>query len=536
MPTIGIVIVLLAAVAVLALLARKVRLPYPIVLVVGGLLLGLLPFAPRIELSPDLVFLVFLPPLLYEAGWNTSVRDFKANLRPIALLSIGLVLFTTVGIAVVAHLLIPGLPWAVAALLGAIVSPTDALAASAILERVGAPRRIVTVLQGESLVNDASGLVAYRFALAAVTGGTFSIAAAGLQFVVVCVVGLAIGVALGWLLVEVEKRLEDPLIEIVLSFLAPYVAYLVADNLLHVSGVLAVVATALYVSWHAPTLLSATTRVQAVAVWEMVVFVLNGFAFILIGCQLPAILGALSGRSIAELAVYGAVISLAVIAVRFIWVFPATYLPRLVPQVRRRDPFPPWRHVVVVAWTGMRGVLSLAAALALPPFSFRDLVVFLTFCVILVSLVLQGLSLPLLLRWLRVGDDGGELREEEKARFLAIDAAFSRLEELSQEPWVRAEMTDYVRRLYEKRRVITATRFGRVDHEHGSDGHQHDDGADQLEDHRDRAEALHRLKLELVTAERLAVVHLRNQGSIGDGAMRRIQRDLDLEEVRLVEA
>jgi monovalent cation/hydrogen antiporter len=537
MPAIGLVITLLFAVVVLVLVARRIHLPYPIVLVLGGLALGLLPFAPRIVLSPDLVFLVFLPPLLYESGWNMSVRDLRANIRSIGLLSIGLILFTTAGIAVVGHLLIPGMSWAEAALLGAIISPTDALAATSILERVGAPRRVVAILQGESLLNDASGLVAYRFALAAVTAGTFSAAEAGIQFVVVVVGGLAVGLALAWLTVEVEKRLEDPLIEISLSFLTPYVAYLVADGVLHVSGVLAVIACALYVSWHSPTLLSATTRVQATAVWETVVFVLNGLAFVLVGCQLPLILAGLAGRSPSQLALYAVEISLAAIVIRFIWMFPGAYMPRLIPQVRRREPLPPVRHVIVTAWSGMRGVVSLAAALALPQFQGRDLLLFLTFCVILVTLVFQGLSLPLLLRLLRVGDDGGDRQEEGTARSLAIDAAFARLDELAAEDWVRDEMAEYMRRMYEKRRKLTATRFGReLVHEHGPDGHQHEDGADHMEAHRQFSASLQRLKLEMVTAERLAVVRMRNQGSIGDDALRRIQRDLDLEEVRLVEA
>jgi monovalent cation/hydrogen antiporter len=537
MPAIGVVIGLLFAVAVLALLARKVRLPYPIVLVVGGLALGLLPFAPRIQLSPEVVFLVFLPPLLYQDGWNTSVRDFRANLRSIGLLAVGLVLATAAGVAAVAHQLIPGMSWAEAALLGAIVSPTDALAATAILERVGAPRRLVTVLEGESLLNDASGLVAYRFALAAVTTGAFSVASAGMQFVLVVAGGIGAGLVVGWLLVQIEKRLEDPLIEIILSLLTPFVAYLIADNLLHVSGVLAVVTAALYVSWHAPTMFSATTRVQMQAVWEMVVFVLNGLAFILIGCQLPMILGGLAAYSVSQLVTYAIGASLAVMVIRFAWVFPGAYLPRVIPQVRRHDPFPGLRNVVAVGWAGMRGVLSLAVALALPAVPHRDLLLFLTFCVILATLLLQGLSLPLLLRVLHVGDDGGELREEENARFRAIDAAFARLDELSREPWVGDDMTEYMRRMYEKRRKMMATRYGRLDDtQHSADGHHHEAGVDHLADHRARTEALHRLKLELVTTERMTVVHLRNQGSIGDGAMRRIQRDLDLEEVRLVEA
>jgi CPA1 family monovalent cation:H+ antiporter len=458
-------------------------------------------------------------------------------LRPIGLLSIGLVIFTTAGIAVVAHAVIPGIPWAVAAVLGAIVAPTDSVAATAILGRMGAPRRIVTILEGEALVNDASGLVAYRFAVAAVTAGTFSIAQAGLQFVLVSLGGVAVGLALGWLLVQVDKRIEDPLIEIALSFLTPYGAYLAAENVFHVSGVLAVVAAALYFSWNAHQVLSATTRVQAIAVWDMVVFVLNGLAFILIGLQLPSILDGLGGRSVPVLATFAVAIVGAVIVMRFLWVFPGAYLPRLIPAVARMEPPIHWRNVIVVAWTGMRGVVSLAAALALvQSFPDRDLILFLTFCVILATLVLQGLSLPFLLRALRVSDDGSDREEEADARFQALDAAVAHLEILGDQAWVRDEMVQYMRTMYGKRRVMTATRFGRLTHDHQPDGHHHADGVDHAQDHLDRQESLLRLKREMVAAERTEILRLRDMGSISGDALRRIERDLDLEEVRLIEA
>ena len=542
MSALDVVLPLLMVVAALALLARRIHVPYPIVLVVGGLVLGFLPGLPRVQLAPDVVFLVFLPPLLYGAGWDTSMRDFRANLRAIGLLSIGLVIFTTAGVAVVAHTVIPGIPWAAAAVLGAIVAPTDSVAASAILGRLGAPRRIVAILEGESLVNDASGLVAYRFALAAVTAGAFSIAQAGAQFVIVSLGGVAVGLAMGWVLVQVEKRLEDPLIEIALSFLTPYGAYLAAEHLFQVSGVLAVVTASLYFSWNAHQVLSATTRVQAIAVWEMVTFVLNGLAFILIGLQLPSILDGLGGRAVPVLATYAFTLVGAVVVIRFLWVFPGAYLPRLIPAVARAEPPVSWRNVIVVAWTGMRGVVSLAAALALPltvagrPFPDRDLILFLTFCVILVTLVLQGLSLPLLLRGLGVSDDGTDRQEEADARFHALDAAVARLDRLGDEPWVREEMVGYMRTMYGKRRVATATRFGRLAHVHQPDGHRHADGVDHAQDHLDRQEALYRLKREMVAAERSEILRLRDMGSISGDALRRIERDLDLEEVRLIEA
>lgn len=541
MPAVEVVLGLLVAVAVLALVARRLHVPYPIVLVIGGLALGLVPGLPAVRLAPEVVFLVFLPPLVYAAGWFTSVRDFKANLRPVGLLSIGLVLATTVGIAVVAHTLVPSLPWAAAFALGAIVSPTDAVAASAIFGRLGAPRRIVAILEGESLVNDATGLIAYRYAVAAVVAGGFSLWAAGMQFLVSGVGGVAIGLALAWLIGQLQRRLEDPVIEITLSFLVPYGVYLAAEQA-RVSGVLAVAVAGIYAGWRSPETLSATTRVQALAVWGTMLFVLNGLVFVLIGLQLPGILSGLTGWSPAQLVAYAAVISLAAILIRFLWVFPATYLPRLVSRrLRRRDPYPGWRNVVVVAWTGMRGVVSLAAALSLPltvagggPFPGRDLILFLTFSVILATLVVQGLSLPPLMRWLGVGDDVEAARQEEAgARVQAIEAALGRLDQLALEEWTRDDGVDYMRNYYGKRRLVVDAQFGRVDHDHPEDGHQHEPGRDHAEQHRERLDGMNRLKQEMLSAERAMVIRLRNQGTIGDEVMHRIERDLDLEEVRL---
>ena len=548
MPSVEIVLGLLLAVTVLALLARRAHLPYPILLVVGGLVMGFVPGLPAVQLAPDVVFLIFLPLLITAAGWYTSVRDLKANRRPIGLLSVGLVLFTTVAVAAVAHALIPGLAWGPALVLGAIVSPTDAIAATAIMERLRAPHRIVAILEGESLLNDASGLVAYRFAVAAVVTGAFSIWMAGAQFLLSVVAGAAIGLAVGWALIQVWRRIDDPVLGILLSFLAPFAAYLPADRILHVSGVLAVAVAGIYAGRRSSEVIPAVTRMQAAAVWDLVIFVLNGLAFILIGLQLRQVLAGLGARSMWELALYGVAISLAVIVGRFIWVFPATYLPRILSRrVRDKDPNPGWRNVVVIAWTGMRGVVSLAAALAVPltvaggaSFPDRDLILFLTFCVILVTLVVQGLSLPLLLRLLGVvEEDGAEVREEARARFQALEAAMGRLEELDGQEGAPEPGVTYMRAYYQKRRHGLSTRFGKLDHQHDGDdngstvGHAHPDGSDHLEEHRSRAESLRRLKQELIGVERGTVIRLRNQGVINDAALRRVERDLDLEEIRL---
>src|ERR1700722_9198987 len=379
---------LLLAVAVLALVARKLHIPYPILFVVGGLLLGSIHGLPQVRLNPELVFLFFLPPLLFPAALFTSWRDFRLNLRPISLLAIGLVLFTTVAVAYLAHYFMH-LPLAAGFVLGAIISPPDAIAATAIAERLKVPRRIVTILEGESLVNDATALVAYGFAIVAVRTGSFSLAPAVGQFFIVGIGGILIGLIVGWLAQQFHKRVDDAPIEITVSLLTPFVAYLVADEL-GVSGVLAVVTAGLYLGRRMPELLTFKTRLQGGPVWEMVEFILNGFVFILIGLQLPEVLHALSGHEIPipQLVWFALVISVAVIVIRILWVFPAAYLPRLLfKKIRQRDPYPKWQHVTILAWTGMRGVVSLAAALGLPlykadgitPFPGRDLILFLTF-------------------------------------------------------------------------------------------------------------------------------------------------------------
>lgn len=546
MSAVEVVLGLLVPVTVLALLARRLNVPYPILLVLGGLVLGFVPGLPPVRLAPEVVFLVFLPPLIMAAGWYTSVQDLKTNRRPIVLLSVGLVLFSTVAVAAVAQAVIPGLGWGPALVLGAIVSPTDAVAATAIMERLGAPHRLVALLEGESLLNDATGLVAYRYAVLAVVAGTFSFWEVGGRFGLSLVAGVAIGLAVGWTLIQVWRRIEDPLVGITLSFLAPYAAYLLADRVLGVSGVLAVAVTSIYASRRSSEVIPAAVRIQAVGVWDLLIFVLNGLAFILVGLQLRQVLASVGHESVWNLVFTGAAVSLAVVAARFIWVFPSAYLPRFLSRrIRERDPYPGWRNVVVVGWSGMRGVVSLAAALAVPltvsggeSFPQRDLIIFLTFCIILVTLVGQGLSLPPLLRLLGVASDGTEVHEEARARFRAIDAAMKRLDELADQDWTNETGLSYVRAYYEKRRHKLRTRFGKLDHEHsaaadGHGGHVHAEGADHLEDHRSRQENLRRLRQELLDTERATVIQLRNLGVINDSVLRQVERDLDLEELQL---
>jgi monovalent cation/hydrogen antiporter len=516
---------LLLAVAVLALVARKVTIPYPILFVIGGLLLGLIPNLPKVRLDPELVFLFVLPPLLYPAALFTPWRDFRANLRPIALLAIGLVLFTTVAVAYLAHYYMD-LPLAAAFVLGAIISPPDAIAASAIADRLKVPRRIVTILEGESLVNDATALVAYRFAVAAVVTGSFSLAHASEQFFLVGLGGNVVGLTVGWLAEQFHKRVDDAPIEITVELLTPFAAYLLAERF-GVSGVLAVVTAGLYLGMRMPELLTFRTRLQGGPVWEILEFLLNGVVFIAIGLQLPEVLRALSGHalSVQKLVSYALLISVAVILIRILWVFPATYLPRLIfNRLRRHDPCPPWRHVTIVAWTGMRGVVSLAAALALPltvrdgsPFPARDLILFLTFVVIVVTLVAQGLSLPLLIHWLGIQDDRSMEKEERDARLNANQAALARLQEIAERDPSKAEALQRLRVEYE-------------DHIRQIKGAEPENAGTPL---RLFSSEYERLSQEALRVERLTIIKLRDEDVINDEVLRRIQRDIDLAEARL---
>lgn len=526
---------LLVAVAGLVLVANLLDVPYPILLVIGGLAIGFIPGMPEIELAPELVLVIFLPPLLYVSAFFSSLRDLRANIRPIGLLAIGLVALTAVAVAGVAHWVI-GLSWPVAFVLGGILSPTDPVAATAIAQKLGVPRRIVTILEGESLVNDASALVLFRVALGVVTAeAAFTFLNLGYRFTVGIVVGVGIGLLVGWIVTAIRRRVEDPLVEITITLVTGYAAYLPAEELnnsgiLPASAVLAAVTAGIYIGWRNPSLTSPRTRLQSFSVWETVTFLLNSLLFILVGLQLPTILANLSDENLSygTLALYGALVSLVVILARFVWVFPATYGPRYFSRsTRERDPYPPWRNVVVVSYAGMRGAVSLAAALSIPetlpgtetPFPGRDLILFLTFCVILVTVVGQGLTLRPLIRWLDIHDDGASEREEIKSRLVAAEAALERIEELKEEGWVREDTAERMRGLYSYRRRRFAARHTGV-------------GEDE-EDLEERSSDFQRFRRELLEAERAAILRLRSEGKIGDEAMRTVERDLDLEDARL---
>ncbi|TMM05291.1 MAG: Na+/H+ antiporter [Actinobacteria bacterium] len=509
----------LAGVAVLLVAAYVTRIPYPILLVVGGVGLGFIPGVPHLVLEPKLVLLILLPPLLYSAAFFSSLRDLQRNLRPITMLAVGLVLFTTVGVAAIAHWL-TGMAWEPAFVLGAVVSPTDPVAATAIARRVGAPRRVISVVEGESLVNDSTALIAYKFAVAAALSGSFSAAEAGGRFLLNAVVGVGIGIAVGYVVAAVRARIEDPPTEITLSIATPYFAYLPADAL-GVSAVLAAVTAGIWLGWRSPRLISPSTRIQAFAVWEVLQFLLNATLFTLVGLALPDVLSHLEGQSAGELVRDAVIVSAAVMAVRFLWVFPTVRLPRLLSRrLREREPAPPWGQSIVVAWTGMRGAVSLAAALAIPlAVRDRDLIIFLTYAVIASTLLVQGLSLPFVIRALGVGEDGKEAYKESKARMKAAEAAIARVDELRVEEWVRDETADRVRQLYDYRRRRFASRFA-------------EDGTES-ERFEERSVAYQRLLHEIFSAQRDAIVSMRNEGRINDEVMHRIERDLDLEESRL---
>jgi CPA1 family monovalent cation:H+ antiporter len=515
---------LMVAVAGLSVLARLVGVPYPILLVLGGLVLGFVPGVPPVEMPPELVLVLFLPPLLYWTAFFSSPRDLLADLRAISLLAVGLVLITMTAVAVTAHTLVAGLPWAAAFALGAIVSPTDPLAAVAVARRLSAPRRLVTILEGESLVNDATALVAYRIAVAAAVGGSFVLWEAGLRFIVGAAGGVAVGLVVGWLVAEVRRRLDDPPVEITLSLVTGYAAYLPAERL-GVSGVLAAVTAGIYVGWRAPELASASTRLLGFSFWEVLVYLLNAVLFILVGLQLNPILAGVTGQSAVILVGQAAMVSAVVIAVRVAWGFTVPYLVRVLDrrptQVARR--LGPGERLVM-SWSGMRGAVSLAAALALPlegagvqPFPGRNLIVFLTFGVIFATLVGQGLTLPPLIRRLGVSGDDVEEREELRARLAATRAALARLEELAREDWAREDTVERLRRFYTfRRRRLSAL-----------------SGIEQDAGYEERSVAYQRLVRDLIRAQRQAIVRLRNEGVISSDVMRRIERDLDLEDSRL---
>ena len=517
-------LLLLLFIVVFGLLGRRLGIPYPIAMVVGGLILGIVPGIPSITLNPDLVFLIVLPPLLYAAAWTTSWRDFRYNLASISLLAFGLVGFTVIAVALIAPRVFEGFDWRLGLALGAVVAPTDAIAATSIARRVGLPGRIVDILEGESLINDATGLLALQFATAIVVQRQVPTFSAGiLTFAWLIAGGIGLGLLAGLGVAYVERRINDGPIEITISILVPYAVYLAADAV-HASGVLAVVACGLFLSRRSVTFFSPSVRIQIWSVWESLNFVLNGLVFVLIGLQLPAIRGAIRGYSLSTLVVDGAVFSALLILLRLVWVFPGAGIAWLVrTRIGHQDEeLPRLRSIFVLGWTGMRGVVSLAAALALPalladgsPFPQRNIIVFLTFCVIFVTLVLQGITLPPLISALGLAGAAGPNCEEQEARRIVIEAAISHLEDAKKKDSKESAP------LYEDLVGHYQQSLASFQPTEGNEA--------AVLDHDRHVE----LSLEALRVERETAIRLRDEGRINDEVLRRMERELDLSEARI---
>jgi monovalent cation/hydrogen antiporter len=521
-------IFLLGAAALLAQLARVVRIPYPIFLVLGGLALGFTPGLPTVEVPPEVIFVVFLPPLLNSAGFFSSPLDLRAHLRAISLLAIGLVLLTIFAVAAVAHFVV-GLSWPVAFVLGAILSPTDPVAAEAIFRRLGVPERVGTVVGGESLINDGSGLVAFRLAVGVASGAAaFSPIGAGLDFLLVAGGGILVGLVLAFTILPLWSRLKDASIQITFSVLIPYGVYILAEEMLHVSGILAVVTYGLAQGWRSPRLFSdASTRIQALAFWGVLIFVLEALLFVLLGQQLPSILENLGEYTVLEVLFYAVLVYAVVLGARLAFFFTVPFLHPVFDRLfRSRYLRGTWREYLVMSWSGMRGAVSLAAALTVPlntadgsPLAGRDLVLFLTFAVILATLVLQGLTLPSLIKALGLREDGDAARIGElRARLEGARSALQRLEKICAENGLPAENERGMREYYEDR--IARYEAGI-------------EAGGMTDEYAESSAAWRRWRRDLIEAEREAIIRMRDGGEISPETMRRIERDLDLEESRI---
>jgi CPA1 family monovalent cation:H+ antiporter len=518
MTTLLLLLGILAVATALYELARRIQVPYPTVLVIGGLALAVIPGLPRVTLEPDLVLLVFLPPLLFSAAFEMPLRDLRASLAPIVRLSVGLVLFTMVAVGTIAHLAIPGLGWPAALALGAIVAPTDALAATALFRRLGAPRIVTTLIEGESLFNDATALVAFRAAVAVAIGGAFVPVNALLTFVAAGIGGIAIGIVVGRVACLLVRRLDDPPAEVAISIIIPFAAYLPAE-LVHASGVLAAVSAGLIVGRGLGSILSPDSSILWLTTWKMIGFLLNGFVFLLLGLQLPEIVAGIGDRSPIVVAGLVVAVSLVVIAARFAFVYAASFLPGSPRRVvARRDPGLAWRLVFLVSWSGLRGAVSLAAALALPAgFPERNLLLIITFGVILVTLVGQGLTLPTVVR--RVGWDGIELEGDEAstARAVAYRAGLDEIERVRPQWPTHQPLLDRLESGLRDRTRHLAT----------------EEDPDENEERRQERLEHEEIQRGVIEAQRVAVIELRDQGAINDLALRDIERDLDLEQLRM---
>ncbi len=509
---------LLVVVAVLVTISRRIRVPYPVLLLIGGLVVGLVPGIPRLELDPEIVFLVVLPPLLYVSAFLTPIRDFRSNLKNISSLAIGLVAASAAVVAAIAMALVPGMSWPLAAALGAIVSPPDAVAASAIAQRLSVPRRVVSILEGESLLNDATALTIYRAAIgAAVAVATVSVVGSLASFVFVALGGILIGLVVGWIAAWVRMHLNDTPVEITVSLITPYAAYLPAEAL-GVSGVLAAVTVGLFLGRRSSRIMGSEARLAGRAVWESLVFLLTGVVFLAIGFQISSISRAMDRTTLLQLAAVGVVVSIALIVVRAIWVFGLSLRDILSKNQRRIR----LRESIVLSWAGMRGVVSLAAALAIPislpanVLPARDAIIVITFTVILVTLVGQGLTLPLVIRAVGLGSDADDGHEESHARQELIEEALRRIDDLEQKWPGHKPLIDQLRTSYKHR----------AEHEEQLHEAPGNEAEQELVEHR-------QIRSDVIDAQRDALLAMRDRGAIDDDVLRTIERDLDLEEIRM---
>ena len=517
--------------SMLTMLSEKLRISYPIFLVVAGLLISFIPGLPLISLQPDLVFLIFLPPLLYAAAWNTSWKDFWKYKRPIIMLATGLIIFTSASVAFTAHAMIPDFSLALGFLLGGIISPPDAVAAASVLQNLNMPKRVLTVLEGESLINDASSLIVFRVALAAIFTGQFFFWKTTGQFFVIASMGILIGLVIANILYAAHRFLPTTgSIDTVLTIISPYIMYITAEHF-HFSGVMAVVSGGLFLSFRSHEIFSYNSRIQVYSFWQTLTFLLNGLVFILIGLQLPAITNGLGQYSIPTAILYSVVISLITIIIRIIWVFPGAYLPRLLSKgIRLREKRPTWQMVFVVGWSGMRGVVSLASALAVPltlstgeKFPHRNLILFITFVVILFTLVLQGLSLPFVIRLLKVKDEETENAEEQELT-VRLRLATAALDYMQSEHGDDLGDVDAFRRLKERyERMIEITNKKLLKEEDTAAV------ASFLPRYR-------RMLIEIVSVRRKEVQRLRAENIYSEELLRNKEWELDLEEARVMES
>lgn len=520
------VLSLLFVVSMLSILSEKLKISYPIFLVIAGLLIGFIPGIPSVTLSPDIVFLIFLPPLLYAAAWNTSWKDFWQYRRAIFLLSVGLVIFTSAIVAFVSNAIIPGFTLAMGFLLGGIISPPDAVAATSVLQGLKVPKRVVTILEGESLINDASSLIVFRFALAAIMTGQFAIWNATTQFFMVASMGIVVGLAIAFIIYLIHRFFPtSPSVDTGLTLISPYIMYIVAEQF-HYSGVMAVVSGGLFLSYRSNDIFSHNTRIQAYSFWETLIFLLNGLVFILIGLQLPQVINGLEGYSIGMTVLYAIIISLITVAIRIIWVFPTAYLPRVLSKhIRTSEVRPGWKGVFLVGWSGMRGVVSLASALSIPltlsggqAFPHRNLLLFITFIVILFTLVIQGLSLPWLIRKLDIEDTENDEEIDLAIKLRMAEAALSHLREHYADEIEHIDAYTRVRDRYERMAELSYKKLLY--------------GETEVDTFRPRYRAM--LK-EMVAVKRMALQALRKEKLYPDELLRMKEWELDLEDARLDE-